>query len=704
MHAHRRAAGRPLRPHRQAADSQSTGDHRRVMGGVFFSPGRQHNLPKRQATRPPHSPGRCLVDLVRAYATKGGSSRRRRRRAAGSHVDDDRAVDRDLPARWEGPGQGLPGQDTEGFGESQPEAEADGSGLDTGMEVIFPGAGGRDPDDDQAGRLHGHRGPGRVRRGLGQSPRRAWARRRRENHGSFVNVAIARQAGRREWIGLAVLALPCLLYAMDLTVLNLAVPHLSADLQPSSTQLLWIVDIYGFMAAGSLVTMGTLGDRIGRRRLLLTGGAAFGATSLLAAWSTSAPMLIAARALLGVAGATVAPSTLSLIRNMFLDHRQRTVAISVWITSFSAGGAIGPLLGGVLLQWFWWGSVFLLAVPVMTLLLVLGPLLLPEFRDPQAGRLDLVSAALSVTAVLAVIYGLKQLTHDGLGWPPALFIGAGLAAGVVFVLRQYRLADPLLDLRLFRSTAFSAALITNLLSFFVGFGTLLFIAQYLQLVLGLSPLAAGLWMLPSSAGFILGAMLTPVLARRIRPAFVMAAGLALGAVGLGLFTLLGSASGLPILVTGSVVFSLALAPVDTLATDLAVGAAPPERAGAASALTETSAEFGGALGIAILGVIGTSIYRSQLTNTASPGILPTTAAAARDTLGGAVAAAGRLPDQLGQELLQAARQAFTQGLHVVFAISAAAVIGAAILAAIQLRHLRPSAQLTGGSSTQEATN
>ncbi len=265
-----------------------------------------------------------------------------------------------------------------------------------------------------------------------------------------MSVVSTRRAGRREWIGLAVLALPCLLYAMDLTVLNLAVPHLSADLRPSSTQLLWIVDIYGFLVAGSLVTMGTLGDRIGRRRLLLIGAAAFGAASLVAAWSTSAEMLIAARALLGLAGATVAPSTLSLIRNMFLDPRQRTVAISVWITSFSVGGAIGPLLGGVLLQWFWWGSVFLLAVPVMALLLVLGPLLLPEFRDPQPGRLDLPSAALSVAAVLAVIYGLKQLAQDGLGWPPALSILAGLAVGVVFVRRQHRLADPLLDLRLFR--------------------------------------------------------------------------------------------------------------------------------------------------------------------------------------------------------------------------------------------------------------
>ena len=506
----------------------------------------------------------------------------------------------------------------------------------------------------------------------------------------FVNMVIARRAGRREWISLAVLTIPCLLYAMDLTVLNLAVPQLSKDLQPSSTELLWIVDIYGFMAAGSLVTMGTLGDRIGRRRLLLIGAAAFGATSLLAAWSTSAAMLIAARALLGVAGATVAPSTLSLIRNMFADPRQRTVAVSVWITSFSVGGAIGPLLGGILLEWFWWGSVFLLAVPVMALLLVLGPLLLPEFRDPGAGRLDLLSAALSVAAVLAVIYGLKQVTRDGLEWLPAVSIVVGLGAGVAFVRRQRRLADPLLDLRLFRSAVFTAALTTNLLSFFVGFGTLLFITQYLQLVLGLSPLTAGLWMLPSSAGFVAGSMLTPVLARRFRPAVVMVASLTLAAIGLGLFTLVSSMAGLAILVTGSVVFSLGLAPVDTLTTDLVVGSAPPERAGAASALSETAAEFGGALGIAVLGVIGTRVYRSHLDGALPPGILPRAAAAARDTLGGAVAAAGNLSGQPGQVLVRVARQAFTQGLHVVFAVSAAVVLGAAVLAAIQLRHLRPA--------------
>jgi DHA2 family multidrug resistance protein-like MFS transporter len=341
------------------------------------------------------------------------------------------------------------------------------------------------------------------------------------------------RATPREWIGLAVIALPCLLYSMDLTVLNLAVPRLSADLRPSSTQLLWIVDIYGFLLAGSLITMGTLGDRIGRRKLLMIGAAAFGGASVLTAFSASSEQLIAARGLLGVAAATLAPSTLSLIRNMFADAGQRTTAIAVWVASFSAGAAIGPVVGGALLEHFWWGSVFLVAVPVMILLLVLGPVLLPEFRNPNAGRLDLVSAALSMAAVLASIYGLKQIAQDGIrGWS-TLSILAGLAVGVLFVRRQQSLPDPLIDLRLFRKPDFTAALTTNVLDFFVGFGIFLFIAQYLQSVLGLSPLNAGLWTVPWAIGFIVGSMLTPVFARHMRPAFVMAAGLVVAAVGFG---------------------------------------------------------------------------------------------------------------------------------------------------------------------------
>lgn len=496
------------------------------------------------------------------------------------------------------------------------------------------------------------------------------------------------KATRREWIGLAVIALPCVLYSMDLTVLNLALPALSAELKPSGSQLLWIVDIYGFLIAGSLITMGTLGDRIGRRRLLMIGAAAFGVASVLAAFSTSAAMLIATRALLGVAGATLAPSTLSLIRNMFLDPRERTTAIGVWVTGFSVGGAIGPLIGGILLEHFRWGSVFLVSVPVMVLLLVLAPILLPEFRDPEAGRLDLLSAALSLVAILLVIYSLKKIAEHGLEWLPLVSLAAGLAVGTVFVRRQRTLADPLIDLRLFRIPAFSASLATYMIGCFVSFGSYVFIGQYLQMVLGLSPLQSGLWTLPWSGGFIAGSLLTPLIVRQFRPAFVVAAGLAIAAVGYGILTQAEGPSGLAVLVTATIIFSLGLAPVFTLATDLIVGTAPPEKAGAASALSETSAELGGALGIAILGSIGTAVYRSRMTGAMPDGVPPESLEAARSTLGGAVTVAERLPGQLGPELLGTAQDAFTQALELTAGISAIVVAVTAIVAAVTLRLVR----------------
>jgi MFS transporter, DHA2 family, multidrug resistance protein len=507
-----------------------------------------------------------------------------------------------------------------------------------------------------------------------------------DRDGGVTGVAVVR-AGRREWVGLAVLALACLVYAMDLTVLHLAVPSLSAALQPSSAQLLWITDIYGFMVAGCLITMGTLGDRIGRRRLLVAGAAGFGVVSVLAAASTSPEQLIAARALLGIAGATLAPSTLSLLFVMFGDPRQRQVAIGIWITSFSAGGAVGPVLGGVLLERWWWGSVFLLALPVMGLLVVLGPRVLPEYRDPDAGRLDLVSAALSLVAVLAVVFGLKQVAQGGLD-PLAVFaIVVGLATGVGFVRRQRRLADPMLDLGLFGSSAFNAALATNLAGIFIVVGYFLFVAQYLQLVLGLSPLAAGLWSLPSAAGFIVGSNLAPRVLGRVRPAPVIGAGLAMAAIGLGVLTQVGGApeADLAILAGASLVVSLGLAPVFTATTDLIVSSAPPERAGAASGISETGAELGGALGIAILGSIGVAVYRNQLTAALPAGLPSEAAAVARDTLGGAVAVAGQLPGAAGVALVTAAREAFTLGLQLTAALSATVAVVVAVMATVLLR-------------------
>jgi DHA2 family multidrug resistance protein-like MFS transporter len=502
------------------------------------------------------------------------------------------------------------------------------------------------------------------------------------------------QAGPREWLGLAVLALACLLYVMDLTVLHLAVPTLSAELQPTSAQLLWIVDIYGYMVAGFLITMGTLGDRIGRRRLLLIGAAAFGAVSVLAAYATSAGLLIAARALLGIAGATLAPSTLSLIFAMFHDPRQRATAVAVWISAFSAGSAVGPVLGGVLLEHFWWGSVFLLALPVIGALLVLGPVVLPEYRDPDAGRLDLASVVLSLVAVLAVIFGCKQIAQDGVSGPAIATIVAGVAVGVVFARRQLTLADPMIDLRLFANRRFSAALAVNLVSIFVVVGYFLFVAQYLQLVIGLSPLQAGLWSVPSAAGFVLGSQLAPHIVRRVDPGRIIVVGLVLSAAGLALLTRLGGPLDLTMLVAASVIISLGLAPVLTLTTDLIVGSAPPERAGAASGISETAAELGGALGLSILGSVGVAVYRAKLGGALPAAVPPETGAVIRDTLGAAVAVAEQLPAGLETAVLAAARGAFIDGVQVTAAIAAVIAVAVAAVAVVVFRPHEAAAPAT----------
>ena len=493
------------------------------------------------------------------------------------------------------------------------------------------------------------------------------------------------KATRREWIGLAIIALPCMVYAMDLTVLNLALPAISAELDPSASQLLWIVDVYGFLVAGFLITMGTLGDRIGRRKLLLIGAAAFAAASVIAAFSRSAEMLIAMRALLGVAGATLAPSTMSLIRNMFHDEHERQFAIGVWIAAFSVGGAIGPLVGGLLLQWWWWGAAFLAAVPVMVLLLLLGPKLLPEYRDPDAGALDPLSMVQSLFAVLAVVYGLKRIAEYGTDARGVAVLLVGLALGVLFVRRQKHLAYPFLDVTLFRRPAFSAAIVAYALAGLSMMGVYIFMTQYLQLVLGLTPLQAGIATVPWSLCFTVGSLLAPRLARHWGARRVMVRGLLLAAVGFGITALVVPPYGLWILIAGMLAMSLGMAPVFTVGNELIITTAPAERAGAASALAETSAELSGALGIAVLGSLGMLAYRLWLDPALPATLTGTDTTRALSTLGGAVTVGGELGGAAGMAVVDTARTAFTGAMRAIAVFGMAMMLLAAWMAARLMR-------------------
>ncbi|NED96621.1 MFS transporter [Phytoactinopolyspora alkaliphila] len=496
----------------------------------------------------------------------------------------------------------------------------------------------------------------------------------------------ASRAGRREWLGLALLALPTMVIGLDLTVLHLAVPNISADLQPSSSQLLWITDIYGFMIAGLLITMGTLGDRIGRRRLLMIGAAAFGLASLLAAYSTSAEMLIATRALLGVTGATLMPSTLSLISNMFKDPQQRAFAIAAWMINFMLGGAIGPLVGGALLEEFWWGSVFLIGVPVMALLIVLARVLLPEYRNPNAGRLDFASVGLSLVAILAVIYGIKELAKGGSLGVTVLTIATGLAVGTVFVRRQRHLDDPVMDVSLLTRRSFSTALAAQLVSLLVIAGTQFLILQYMQSVLGISALRAGALIVPAMLLSVVTSLLAPALARRVGHARAISAALILAAAGLLVITQATPESGLAAVVVGFSVLSIAANPAVALTYDLVIGSAPPERAGTASGMAETASELGLALGVAVGGSIATAVYRGSLTSdNLPPSLSPQAAETARDTLGGAVDVAAQVPGEVGDELLDVTRAAFTDGLQAASVANAAIVAGASALVFVLLR-------------------
>ena len=495
-------------------------------------------------------------------------------------------------------------------------------------------------------------------------------------------------ASRREWLGLAVLVLPTLLLALDMTVLHLVAPRLSADLQPSSSELLWILDIYGFMVAGFLITMGTLGDRIGRRRLLLAGALAFGVASVAAAFASSATSLIITRALLGIAGATLMPSTLSLIRNMFHVERERTLAITVWMTGFIVGSAIGPLVGGVMLEFFWWGSVFLLGVPVMALLLLVGPFLLPECRDENAGRLDVVSALLCIVALLLVIYGLKDTARDGLNLGALLAVVLGLVVGTVFTRRQRRLPDPMLDLTLFSRRAFTVSIFAMLMAIFALSGAWLMIFQYLQGVAGLSALEAGLVMLPAAILQTAASLVVPSLSRKLKPSVFTSLGLCVSVIGFCVLLLVQGRDGVALMALGTMLLGVGIMPVMIMGTDLVVSSVPPAKAGAAAATSETAAELGMALGIAVIGSVGAVIYQQYMAARLPDGLTPEQVEIASDTLGGALAVIKQLPPDTAQALLIVVQDGFASALHVNSLIGAVIMASAAVLTATCLRQVR----------------
>lgn len=483
------------------------------------------------------------------------------------------------------------------------------------------------------------------------------------------------RAGTREWLGLGLLCLAVLLIAVDTTVLDIALPFISESLRPSSTQVLWIVDVYSFVISGLLVTMGSLGDRIGRRRLLMIGAVGFGLSSVLAAFATDPGVLIGARALQGATGATLMPSTLGLIRSNFQDARQRGTAIGVWGAMWGGGSAAGPVLGGWLLEHFWWGSVFLINLPIMIVLVVLAPKLIQESSDPSPARFDLVSAGLSMAAVIPVVFAVKESAVHGVSMQRLAVALVGVAVGWAFVRRQNTSRDPLLDLQLFRTPVFATAIVTNLLAVLALAGVLFFGAQYLQLVLGISPLPAGLLMLPGTLASMLGSLLVAPLARRFGTRFALAMPLVVAAVGAAILIAVGTESGAMVYLVGFTLIGYGTGTALTLTSSVVVEAVNPARAASASALSETAMEFGAAAGVALLGSAGMAVYRRGLD---PAGLSAADAQAARDSIGGAAKVARAMGGPADQ-MLGSAQVAFVDGLHLAAALTTLLLFATTVL-------------------------
>lgn len=500
-----------------------------------------------------------------------------------------------------------------------------------------------------------------------------------------------RRATWREWVGLALLTLPMLALATDISVLFLAMPSISADLQPTTSQMLWILHIYGFLIGGFLITMGRLGDRVGRRKLLLIGAGAFAVLAVVAASSNSPEMLIVVRALLGVAGATLMPSCYSLLRPMFEDEDQRRFAIAVMYGAFAVGGAIGPLLGGVLLANFAWGSVFLVNVPPLALLLVLGPVLPPEHRDESSQRLDLASVALSVVGMIAVIFALQEAAEQGAAPVHAGALVLGLVLLTVFVRRQRRLGDPLLDLALFGNRRFTVSLGMVMLTAIGGLAGFYLFTQYLQWVLGLSPFEAGIATLPFVVASGAGSLLGPVLARWFGQVPTIVGGLVAGAIGFVLAASVTGSGSVAAVVGMLTIMGLGMGVSMMLGSDLILSSAPPDRTGSAASMQEISGEVGTALGVAVGGAVGMIVYRGSL-GASLPDGLPAAAANAADaSVAGGLAAAAELAEPLGSELFASVRGAFSDAVQAGFTLGAGVLAVVAVTVLVMLRPARTPA-------------
>ncbi|MBI5737847.1 MAG: efflux MFS transporter LfrA [Mycolicibacterium neoaurum] len=488
---------------------------------------------------------------------------------------------------------------------------------------------------------------------------------------------------RRSWVALAVLTLPVMLIAIDNTVLAFALPAIAEDFRPAASTQLWIVDVYSLVLAALLVAMGSLGDRIGRRRLLLIGAGGFAIVSAVAAFAPTAEMLVLARAVLGFFGAMLMPSTLSLIRNIFTEASARRLAIAIWASCFTAGSTLGPIVGGALLEHFHWGSVFLIAVPILLPLLILAPKLVPESRDPNPGPLDLVSVALSFVAMLPLVWAIKTAAHDGLSALVVIAVVVGLSAGVLFVRRQNRRPIPMLDMELFRYGPFTSSVLANFLSIVGLIGFIFFVSQHLQLVLGLSPLEAGLVTLPGAVVSMIAGISVVKAAKRFSAQTLIVFGLVFVAAGFILILLFRHDLSVAAIIVSFIVLELGVGVSQTISNDTIVASVPAVKAGAASAVSETAYELGAVVGAATLGTIFTAFYRANVQ--VPDGLTPAQAGDAAESIGGATAVAGELPAPIAEKLLASAHTAFDSGIAPTATLAATLVLAAAVIVIVAFR-------------------